>query len=138
MWFKKKTVIEETPQDNFLLYVPHKKHNEWVEKKGHVYLVFHHNHPVQKVANWLVKKPNISDVKLDELGTVVWKAIDGKRNIYEIGEVVRAKFGVGCEPVYDRLIMFVRYLNRRGWIYFENIEVKIAKAEQEINSPKSK
>ena len=130
MFFKKKQEQVEVPQDNFLLYVPHKKHNEWTEKKGHVYLIFHHNHPVQKVANWLVKKSNTSDIKLDELSSVVWKSIDGKRNVYEIGEVVKAKFGASCEPVYDRLIMFVRYLNRRGWIYFENTEAKALKEEK--------
>lgn len=124
MWFKKKTKEEVVQQDNFLLFVPHQKHAEWIEKKGHVLLIFRHDHPIQKAANWLVKKPNVSDLKLDELGSTVWKAIDGKRNIYEIGEVVRAKFGDNCEPLYERLIMFVRYLNRRGWIYFENVEAK--------------
>lgn len=130
MFFKKKHKTEEVPQDNFLLFVPHIKHSDWIEEKGNVILIFHHNHPVQKAANWLVKKSNISDMKLDELGSTVWKAIDGKRNVYEIGQVVKAKFGDKCEPVYERLIMFIRYLNRRGWIYFENKEAKLAKANK--------
>lgn len=138
MFFKKKAKAEEVPQDNFLLFVPHKKHKDWIEKKGIVYLVFHHDHPIQKAANWLVKKSNTSDLKLDELGSTVWKAIDGKRNIYEIGEVVKAKFGASCEPVYERLIMFVRYLNRRGWIYFENTEAKALKNAQANEHKKSK
>lgn len=107
-------------EDNFLLYVPHIRHEAWEEKKDIVYLIFYHDHPVQKLANWLVKKPNKSDIKLDELGSTVWKLIDGSRNVFEIGELVREKFGEGCEPLYDRLVLFLRYLNRRGWIYFEN------------------
>lgn len=130
MFFKKKRQAKEAPVDNFLLFVPHKKHEEWVEKQGSVYLIFHHNHPVQRLANWLVKKSSVSDLKLDSLGSEVWKAIDGKRSIYQIGEVIKQKFGADCEPLYDRLIMFVRYLNRRGWIYFENKEAKIAKSNK--------
>lgn len=138
MFFKKKDKAEEVPQDNFLLFVPHMKHKDWIEKKGLVYLIFHHDHPIQKAANWLVKKSNTSDLKLDALGSTVWKAIDGKRNIYEIGEVVKAKFGKDCEPVYERLIMFMRYLNRRGWIYFENTEAKALKNAQANEHKKSK
>lgn len=126
MFFKRKQNLEEIPQDNFLLYVPHIRHTEWIEKKGNVYLIFHHNHPIQKAANWLVKKSNTTDMRFDDLGSTVWKSIDGKRNIFEIGEVIKAKFGESCEPVYERLIMYVRYLNRRGWIYFENVEAKLA------------
>jgi hypothetical protein len=111
-------------EDNFLLFVPHIKHETWEEKKDGIYLVFYHNHPIQKLANWLVKKPNKSDIKLDKLGSTVWKLIDGSRNILEIGELVKNEFGDSCEPLYDRLIMFLRYLNRRGWIYFENVEAK--------------
>lgn len=138
MFFKKKQEVVEEAVDNFLLYVPHKKHMEWVEKKGKVYLIFHHNHPVQKVANWLVKKSNTTDLELDDMGSAVWKAIDGKRNVYEIGEEIKRKFGDNCEPLYERLIMFVRYLNRRGWIYFENKEAKLAKQAKRDHKHKEK
>lgn len=122
--FKGKNQSDKKAEDNFLLFVPHIKHETWEEKEDGVYLIFYHNHPVQKLANWLVKKPNKSDIKLDELGSEVWKSMDGSRNIYDIGQLVRAKFGESCEPLYDRLVLYLRYLNRRGWIYFENVESK--------------
>jgi hypothetical protein len=122
--FRKKDDSEKKAQDNFLLFVPHVKNVKWEDRKEGVYLIFYHNHPIQKLANWLVKKPNKSDLKLDKLGSTVWRSIDGKKNIFEIGEIVRKEFGEKCEPLYDRLIMFLRYLNRRGWIYFENVETK--------------
>lgn len=122
--FKKKKENEQKAEDNFMLYVPHIKHPHWEEQNGLVYIITYHNHPVQKMANWLVKKSNKSDVKLDELGSTVWKAMDGNRNVFQIGEIIKEKFGEDCEPVYDRLIMFMRYLNRRGWIYFENVMSK--------------
>lgn len=122
--FKGKNQSKTKAEDNFLLYVPHIRHETWEEKKGSVYLIFYHDHPIQKIANWLVKKPNKSDIKLDDLGSAVWKSIDGSRNVHEIGELIRESFGESCEPLYDRLILFLRYLNRRGWIYFENAELK--------------
>lgn len=122
--FGRKKQQEYKAEDNFLLFVPHIKHQEWENSKDGVLLIFHHNHPVQRVANWLVKKPNKSDIKLDELGSAVWKAIDGNRNIHEIGQLVKKQFGESCEPLNERLVMYMRYLNRRGWIYFENVEVK--------------
>lgn len=128
MFFKKNKSTLENPQENFLLFIPHLRHLDWIEKDGLVLLIFHHNHPIQKAANWLVKKSRTSDIKLDDLSSTVWKAIDGKRNITQIGELVKSKYGESCEPVYDRLVMFLRYLNRRGWIYFENPSQKLPKS----------
>ena len=121
MIFKSKKKEEFRQEDNFLLFVQHIKHNDWIDKKGSIFLIFHYNHPIQKAVNWLVKKPNTSDLKLDDLGSTVWKSIDGKRNVKELGDVLVDTFGEGCQPVYERLIMFLRYMNRRGWIYFENV-----------------
>jgi hypothetical protein len=53
------------------------------------------------------------------MGSCVWKLIDGKKNIYELGENLKLQFGEKCEPIYNRLIMYLRYLNRMGWIAFE-------------------
>lgn len=116
--FKKKK--EDHKKDNFMLYVPVQKHMTYQEKNGRILLVFKHNHPIQKLGFWLTKRPNVTDMELDELGSTVWRLIDGKRNVYEIGQEVKRKFGEDCEPLYERLIMFLRYLVRRGWINFEN------------------
>lgn len=102
--------------DNFLLYIPSIKHKNFEIKDGLVYLIFMHDKPSERFIRWLVKKPLKSDIKLDETGSFVWKSIDGKRNIYEIGKLMQDKFGEKCEPVYDRLIMYLRYLIRRSWV----------------------
>lgn len=116
--FKKKA--EDHKKDNFMLYIPVRKHTSYREEKGRIVLIFHHNHPIQKLAFWLTKRPNVTDMTLDEMGSMVWKLIDGKKNVYEIGQDVKRKFGENCEPLYERLILFLRYLVRRGWINFEN------------------
>ncbi|WP_243108048.1 PqqD family protein [Clostridium sp. JN-9] len=114
-------------EDNFLLYVPVKKHTDWEVRSGKVYLLFYHNKPIEKFMRWLVKKPYVSDVELDDIGSYVWKSIDGKISVYEIGERLLKEFGKKCDPVYDRLIMYLRYLNRKGWVYFDRGNQKSSK-----------
>ncbi|HEY8892047.1 MAG TPA: PqqD family protein [Clostridium sp.] len=116
---KKHKKKENFKQDNFLLYVPKKKHETWEIREGKVYLIFNHDKIIEKFVRWLVRKPNVSDMALDELGSTVWLLIDGKATVNDIGNKIEEKFGPSCKPVFERLIMYVRYLNRRGWIAFD-------------------
>lgn len=130
---------ENFNQDNFMLYIPKKKHETWEIRKGKVYLIFYHNKPTEKLIRWLFKKPYVSDIALDDLGSAVWLFIDGKNTVYEIGKKLVGKFGETCQPVYERLIMYIRYLNRRGWITFDrgNQEGgKIMEINEKIDSMK--
>lgn len=105
-------------QENFLLYIPVKNHATFEEKNDRIYLVFHHDKFIEKFARKLFKKPNITDIELDELGSEVWRLIDGNKTILQIIEKMREKFGEKCEPINERLILFIRYLNKRNWIKF--------------------
>ncbi len=110
---------ENHKEDNFLLYVPKKKHEAWEIRNGKVYLIFYHDKIVERFVRWLVKKPNVSDMELDEIGSKVWQYIDDKRTVYDIGQELLKNFGEKMNPVYDRLIMYLRFLNRKGWISFD-------------------
>lgn len=114
--FKKK---KETKDDNFLLYIPKLKHTAWEKRNNKVLLIFYHNKSIEKFVRWLVKKPYVSDIELDEMGSVVWQQIDGKQTVFEIGEKLKEKYGEKCDPVYDRLIMYLRYLVRKGWVQLD-------------------
>lgn len=117
MWVNKKKTKEK--QDNFLLYIPNKKHTLYEVKNKRVFLIFHHDKAIEKLLRWLVKKPYISDVELDEIGSEIWFLINGENTIYDIGQKLFNKFGSRCEPIYDRLILYIRYLNKKGWICFK-------------------
>ena len=106
--------------DNFLLYIPMINHSEWVEKEGKVCLVFKHDRKIEVLAAWLTKKPIVTDTKLDKMGSSVWKLIDNNRTIYEIGQLLLEEYGQDCKPVYKRLTMYLRYLNKKRWIKFKN------------------
>jgi hypothetical protein len=112
-------VKKNNKEDNFMLYIPKKKHETFEINKGVVKLIFYHDKWAEKFARWLTKKPYVSDVELDELGSKVWTLINGESSVYDIGQGLLNEYGTSCEPVYDRLIMYLRYLNKKGWISFE-------------------
>ncbi|KYH33275.1 coenzyme PQQ synthesis protein D [Clostridium tepidiprofundi DSM 19306] len=116
--FNKKNKNKDRKQDNFLLYIPQRKHDDWEVRNGRVYLNFYHNKPVEKFVRWLFKKPYKSDIELDERGTTVWQLMDGKRTVYDISKELSKKFGDDEKTSNQRLIMYLRYLVREGWISF--------------------
>lgn len=112
-------IKKKKKKDNFMLYVPLKNHKEWIEKENSVYLIFNHDRKIERFASWLTNKPKVTDIELDDMGTKVWNLINGERSVYTIGQNLLDEYGKDCEPVYNRLIMYLRYLNKRGWIRFK-------------------
>lgn len=115
--FNKKN--KEKPQENFLLYRPLRKIEQWEVNDEKVKLFFHHNKPVEKFMRWLIKKSKVSDIELDEMGSLVWQLSDGTKTVYDIAKAMMERFNDTEQNSIDRLIMFLRYLSRRGWITFE-------------------
>ena len=65
-------------------------------------------------ARWLasrLKNPHYH-IRLDEMGTLVWKSCNGERALSDIALSLRAQFGESIEPAEDRLVAFVRTLYR--------------------------
>ena len=46
----------------------------------------------------------------------VYKRQDGTRTVYEIAELVKAEFGDKAEPLYDRLVQYIRNLEAYGFV----------------------
>lgn len=51
-------------------------------------------------------------IRLDEIGTLVWKSCDGRTSLAEIARAVRSAFGARVEPADERLAVFVRRMLR--------------------------
>lgn len=107
---------KEKKEDNFLLCIPSIKHNEYEVRNGKVYLIFKHNGVLKKVVRVFSKIPQKSDLQLDGIGSFIWLNIDNKRNVYELGKNLQERFGGKCDPLYERLTLYLRYLYRKGWI----------------------
>lgn len=68
----------------------------------------------------LFKRPKISYVHLDEMGSFVWPHIDGDKDIYEIGKLVEAEFGEKANPLYERLATFFKILESYKYVRFSD------------------
>lgn len=77
-----------------------------VENKG----VFHW------IAQKIFHRPRISQIHLDEMGNFIWPLMDGERTIHDIAMLVREEFGEKAEPLYNRLVQYVRNLESYGFV----------------------
>jgi hypothetical protein len=62
-------------------------------------------------------KPNIN-VNLDPYGSAVFRKIDGKRSVREIGTEIGAEFGSRIDPLYGRLAHFLTTLEKNELLSF--------------------
>ncbi len=56
------------------------------------------------------------NINLDEYGTAVWRLLDGKLTVREIGEMLETQFGDSVQPLYPRLAAFLRILESNNVI----------------------
>ena len=67
----------------------------------------------------LLKKPKISYVHLDEMGSFLWPLFDGEEDLVQLGEKVKEHFGEKAEPLYPRLAKYVQILESYGFVTFD-------------------
>ena len=107
---------------NFALYVPVIKQNTWeLKENGLVTLHLTVKDPVRRFAGWLVKKSPKTTLDLDELSSKAWLLIDGQRSIYEISKEM-SKGNKDAKDELRRLVTFVRYCSKRGWITYKEVK----------------
>ena len=55
---------------------------------------------------------SVQRMRLDELGSFVWRRLDGRTTVGELAEALRERFGEAAEPAEERLGQLVRLLRR--------------------------
>lgn len=65
-------------------------------------------------------------IRLDEYGWTVWENIDGGRNVRDIGNGLKERFGEEVEPLYPRLSKFLAYL-----VHLDLIRLEQGKKEED-------
>jgi hypothetical protein len=55
-----------------------------------------------------------SRIRLDEVGSVAWRALDGNRTVAEVAAMLREEFGEGVHPVEERLGHLIWMMRREG------------------------
>ena len=111
---KKKNVISQ----NYLEKIPVRpEHIQWsADEEGIVTLDIKNSGLFNRVAQKLFKKPKVSHIHLDEMGSFVWPLLDGEKNIIELGKLVEAEFGEKANPLYERLAKYFQILDSYQFI----------------------
>lgn len=107
---------------NFLDFVPviceSQKYEE--DEEGHIVICLERKSIYDKMARLIRKRtPKYSYFTLDDHGSFVWRQIDGLRNVYEIGKLVKEEFGDAAEPLYERLSKFIQILQMNQFIEYK-------------------
>lgn len=72
------------------------------------------------IAQKLLGKPRISKIHLDAMGTFIWPLLDGQKTVEDVAKLVKERFGENAEPLYPRLITYLRNLESYNFIIMQN------------------
>lgn len=111
--------VKKTKKDmNYLDLVPTfaKNHTLGKNEEGMVTIFVENTGIMNRLAQKLLKKPKVSQVHPDEMGSFILPLIDGERNVNDIALLVKEHFGEKAEPLYDRLVTYMHTLESYGFI----------------------
>jgi len=111
---KKKT------EENYLEKCPvHAPHIAWdADDAGIVTLHIENKGIMNRIFQLILKKPKVSHIHLDELGSFIWQQIDGERTLLDMGAPMEEAFGERAQPTYERIAEFIRTLEMYRFITF--------------------
>ena len=110
---------------NYLDFVPRiNPNNTWSEENGIVTVHMVHRGFWAAIAQKVFHRPRVSHIKLDEYGSFVWKNIDGVRTVGQLAQAMKERFGDKAEPLYDRLVHYMRILYNNQFILYGRQEKK--------------
>lgn len=115
---KKKVVITQ----NYLERIPYRplEINWKADGEGIVTLEIENRGFMNRVAQKLFKKPKVSYIHLDKMGSFIWPVMDGKKTIIDLGKEVESHFGEEAYPLYERLAQYFRILDSYGFVKWAN------------------
>lgn len=84
-------------------------------RDGIVTIIKHNDHPIQKFFRKLhFNIPQVSTLDLDQYGSFVFTHLDGKLNVYDLGQMLGEKFEEAQKYQYTRLLIFLRQLDQEN------------------------
>ena len=110
--------MKKDKKENYLSHKPCRKEGLlWdTDAEGKVTLSIENKGFFNRLFQFLLKKPRVSFVHLDEMGSFLWPLLDGKQDLILLGEKVKERFGEKAEPLYPRLSKYVSILESYGFI----------------------
>ena len=89
------------------------------DENGNVTLEMENKGIANRIMQKLIKKPKISYIHLDEMGSFIWPLMDGEKDILEIGKFVEEHFGEKANPLYERLSQYFKTLEKYNFIEYK-------------------
>lgn len=109
--------MEKSRSGNYLDKKPVRNEKfRWSAEDSKVTLEIENTGVWNRIFQKIFKKPRITYLHLDEMGSFIWCLIDGEKNIYDIGQAVKSKFGDKANPLYERLAKYFRILESYNFI----------------------
>ena len=115
---RKKNKISENYLDRRPLRATHLRWSQ--DDKGLVTLDIDNKGVFNKIAQVLFKRPKVSHIHLDKLGSFVWPLLDGEKSIFDIGKAVEEHFGEKAHPLYERLVKYFQILDSYHFVEWSN------------------
>ena len=67
---------------------------------------------------WMKSKASSRRLRLDEVGSLAWTLLDGRRTVGEAAAVLRQRFGDRVEPAEERFGTLLQSLHRGGLVVY--------------------
>ena len=87
------------------------------KKDGTIVVDMEHKGFFSFVAQKEFGKPRISHIVLDEYGSTLWEAIDGKNTVWDAVRVMEEAFPDEKKDMLKRVVTFFRTLESNGFIF---------------------
>ena len=107
----------EKQSANYLDFIPKIKEDlRWEKTPKDVTIYIENKGVMNRIAQKVLHKPKVSQIHLDEMGNFIWPLIDGNKTICELAEYVKQEFGEKAEPLYQRIVQYMRTLESYEFI----------------------
>ena len=105
---------------NFLELIP-VKNIKWEKREGGLIVLLKPKFKNKFFVKYFLHKMKrpFFRIKLDEIGSYVWELCNEQNTVFEIGEKLKERFGEKIEPVYERLSLFLKQLEKGECIKFK-------------------
>ena len=106
-------------KENSLDLVPNRvSTKEWmINDEGKVQIIIPRNGLLDRMVRLIRNTPKSMKIDLDDYGSYVWQQIDGRKTVSEIGESLKIKYGEDVEPLYERLVTYIKILRNNKFIH---------------------
>lgn len=94
-----------------------------ISSEGIVTILEAQNHWIQRAFRKIgFRIPKYKKTDLDVLGSFIFQQIDGINTVEKIGELVDERFGEESHPLYERLLLFLNYIDVQcGYIETQDV-----------------